>query len=94
MNIWTWLLQALITLITNVLMVILPNPIAALDFASPVLQGFGVFLKLFYLFGSAFNLLWPGLFFLSMLTFAGIKILIKTLVFISGIIKAILFFLG
>jgi len=92
MNIWYQILQGLITLITNFLMWALPNPVAALDFASPVLQGFGVFLKLFYLFGSAFNLFWVGVFFLMMLIFAGIKIVMKLVATISGLIKTILIF--
>lgn len=64
---------------------IFPNANTAYNFQQPLIQGVQVFFKLFWLFGSTFNLFWPGLYFLSMLITATIKILIRLFYFITNL---------
>ena len=82
MNIWNWILNAVLSIVTNIILFLFPNAISAIDFATPLMAGFVVFLKLSYLFFSTFNLFWFGLYLLFVMFFSVVKIVLRIIMFI------------
>ena len=82
MNIWNWILEGILSIVTNVILFLFPNAISAVDFGTPIMGGFIVFLKLSFLFFSTFNLWYFGLYLLFVMFFSLVKIVLRVLMFV------------
>lgn len=91
MNIWDWIIGALLIPLTKMADG-LPHLAEMVNFATPIKEGFLVFLKLSYLFFSVFNLWWFGLWLSITLFFALLKIGLAVGEFLVKIVKIFVWF--
>lgn len=89
-NIWYYLLAVMLTGLETAIFGSLPNATNAINFATPMVQGFIIFCELSFTYFSVFNLWIFGMYLGFWIVISLLKIVLAIVNFIKGLLPVIL----